>query len=115
MFLLMGSMCAFSFLHFSKTARKARKSNINSTETIKMSKIDLVQSDSEESNTKSQPKESSRDKNRKLVLLFTLTFFGAFIQYGYLPGLFSYSTIPYGHIYFHLSINLSKIYSNLIN
>jgi hypothetical protein len=40
-------------------------------------------------------------------LLF-MAFFVCFVYYGYLPGLLSYSTMPYSRTVFHLSVNLSK-------
>ena len=101
--LLFVSASAFSYLHFSATARKARKSNSSRTEDIAMSRLELIQSELDYKTDK------SKLARRKALLLF-LTFSGSFIQYGYLPGLLSYSTIPYGNFYFHLSINLSKLF-----
>lgn len=51
------------------------------------------------------------DTKRINFLLF-LTFLVSFTIYGYLPGLLSYSTIPYGIFFMHLSINLSKLILN---
>lgn len=104
--LLFGSASAFTFLHFSKTARRVRKSNTaqaeNNGEDINLSRLELVRED-----TLEYKPNRTHDKREKALLLL-LTFMGSFIQYGYLPGLLSYSTIPYGNVYFHLSINLSK-------
>lgn len=50
----------------------------------------------------------SREKY-EMGFLFSLTFVVSFVYYGYLPGIFSYSTIPYGIKYFHLATNISKL------
>ena len=41
--------------------------------------------------------------------LISISFFIAFFMYGVLPGIQSYSTLPYGELPFHLSINLGNL------
>jgi len=91
---------AFTYLNYSKTALRTRKTYINRTNEINLSQINLV----EEESTDEAPIEK-----KNIFTLLCLTFAGSFIQYGYLPGLLSYSTIPYGNTFFHLSINLSSV------
>ena len=100
LFLLFGSTSAFTYLNYSKTALRTRKTYINRTNEINLSQINLV----EEELAIEAPVEK-----KNIFTLLCLTFAGSFIQYGYLPGLLSYSTIPYGNTFFHLSINLSKL------
>lgn len=60
------------------------------------------------SSLRSQQASNSISSNRKEIsFLFCLTFIISFVCYGYLPGIFSYSTIPYGIRYFHLATNIS--------
>lgn len=49
-------------------------------------------------------------KNNRLEIrsLLVLIFFVTFFYYGYLPGLLSFSTIPYSPKFFNLAMNLSK-------
>lgn len=96
--LLCISIIAFTVLNFSKRAIMARKSSNE--------QIDLCVMNNDCSNQILTNKNKALSENRTL---FLVTFIGAFINYGYMPGLLSYSTIPYGNIYFHLSINLSNI------
>ena len=49
------------------------------------------------------------------AVLIVLAFFICFIYYGILPGIQSYSTLPYGVHVFHLSINLSCVRFLVIN
>lgn len=103
--LLFCSTGAFTYLNYSKTARRARKHKTKISSDLNVSQIELVQGEEQARETNIHGK---INKKNSLRLLFSLAFLGSFIQYGYLPGLLSYSTIPYGNIYFHLSINLSK-------
>ena len=98
--LLLCSALAFSFLNFSKTAKRARKINLHNFD-LNVSQMELVSNDEEV---------ASKVKKDPLIIkcLMTVAFWASFIQYGFLPGLLSYSTIPYGNQFFHLSINLSK-------
>lgn len=50
------------------------------------------------------------DHNEEKILLLSLNFFITFFFYGILPGVQSYSTLPYGNNIFHLSINLSMLF-----
>lgn len=103
--LLFCSTSAFAFLHSSKTAKKARKAMKVRVDDMNVSQVDLICEERKEEYTSDEivPRSVS------MKLLLTLTFLASFIQYGYLPGLLSYSTIPYGNVYFHLSINLSSV------
>lgn len=47
-------------------------------------------------------------KKYKIGMLFFLTFMISFLNFGYLPGLFSYSTMPYGIRFFFLATNMSN-------
>ena len=49
------------------------------------------------------------EHNEEKILLLSLNFFITFFFYGILPGVQSYSTLPYGNNVFHLSINLSML------
>lgn len=49
----------------------------------------------------------TQHKKEKIFLL-SLNFLITFFFYGILPGVQSYSTLPYGNNVFHLSINFSK-------
>ncbi len=101
--LLFCSTVAFTFLNTSKTAKYARKACRKNIETS-ISQADLISETKKEEYTSDE-----LSKSVSIRLLLTLTFLASFIQYGYLPGLLSYSTIPYGNFYFHLSINLSNL------
>ena len=91
MILLIICTLSFSLLNYSKFAKRARKpahlgdslTNSDLTKILAGQKITMTS-------------------------LFIMTFIGSFLMYGYLPGLISYSNLPYGNIFFHLSINLSK-------
>ena len=48
------------------------------------------------------------------MLLFFYNFLITFFMFGFLPGLQSYSTMPYGNLVYSLSINLSKLNHCLI-
>jgi hypothetical protein len=54
---------------------------------------------------------SKIEKNNKLekIILLSIIFCVSFICYGILPGLQSYSTLPYGNDVFNYSVNLSKL------
>ena len=43
------------------------------------------------------------------MALISISFFISFFMYGVLPGIQSYSTLPYGELPFHLSINLGNL------
>ncbi len=52
---------------------------------------------------------SSPKIRREKILMFAMNFLITFVLYGILPGLASYSTLPYGEKVFHMCINLSKL------
>jgi hypothetical protein len=109
--LLCCSVLAFSFLNHSKTAKQARKTFVQNSNDIDLSNTQQINDDVFEQTSQIDLVPSNKnEKKRKLTMLLCMTFAGSFIQYGYLPGLLSYSTIPYGNYFFHLSINLSKIF-----
>ncbi len=49
-----------------------------------------------------------KQKRLEINYLLFMAFFVCFVYYGYLPGLLSYSTMPYSRTVFHLSVNLSE-------
>jgi len=57
------------------------------------------------------PEGFAKEKAYLLFLNFLVTFF----FFGFLPGIQSFSTIPYGNMVFSLSINLSKVISRIFN
>jgi riboflavin transporter 2 len=110
--LLLISITAFSMLHFSKTAIKSRR--IDSTES-KKNKIlpeDMIAS----KHIYETKNETANDKNslKEQIILNVMLFFVSFVCYGILPGLQSYSTLPYGNYVFTLSVNLSYICITLV-
>jgi riboflavin transporter 2 len=94
--LLCISTLCFSLLHFTNAARQARKNNPNS-----------AQSNNKQTNNVN---ESKYEKPVLLFIIFTTTF----ICYGVMPGLQSYSTLPYGNIVFNLAVNLSKFWTPIL-
>lgn len=107
--LLLVSILSFSVLNYSNLAIRARKRpkriDLNSTE--------LDNDDDDDETIWQIEKEvrvasNSESNKRETRLLLMLTFLVTFVYYGYLPGLLSYSTMPYSKKFFHLSINLSK-------
>jgi hypothetical protein len=96
--LLLCSSASFLMLNYSSYVRRFRKPESR------------LQVDYE--SDKDFPIEKSNrfiiENKREASILFSLTVVLTFFYYGFLPGLLSYSTIPYGNIYFHLSINLSN-------
>lgn len=114
-FLLMVSTLAFTFLHFSTTARRARKPIKNdqkityrfSENQMNISQVDLILDEYNSNNEISRDTIIKKANSKETCVLMFITFCVSFVQYGYLPGLLSYSTIPYGNKYFNLSVNLS--------
>jgi hypothetical protein len=119
MFLLLCiSIFSFAMLNFLKSARSARKV---SPEALKRDKNsyhlyeinnfshgniipkDLYVQD-EVQNVSMQ---LSFDDKKIVYLLYFISFMISFINYGILPALTSYSTLPYGNKYLYLSLNLS--------
>jgi hypothetical protein len=50
----------------------------------------------------------SNEEAFEIKILLIMVFIVTFIFYGIMPGMLSYSTIPYGIQFFHLAVNLSK-------
>lgn len=48
--------------------------------------------------------------DHQIKLLLAISFAIAFINFGFMPSFLSYSTIPYGEIYFYLATNLSNLF-----
>jgi hypothetical protein len=97
-------------LNYSKVAINARKKKENE---IKLEQLNVTtETDEHTASTQEiiepEVKVKKIDKLKKRILFF-LAFLICFINYGYLPGLLSYSTIPYGNWAFKLSINLVSI------
>ena len=69
----------------------------------------------ETSCSSSSPDNSRIEKNNKIekTILLSIIFCVSFICYGILPGLQSYSTLPYGNDVFNYSVNLSKFKQKL--
>jgi riboflavin transporter 2 len=102
--LLLCSSASFVTLNYSNYVKRFRKPPESRLQIV----YDL---DSDIQIERSSNSSSSRfliENKREANLLFSLTAILTFFYYGFLPGLLSYSTIPYGNIYFHLSVNLSK-------
>lgn len=98
--ILIISMLAFTALNFTQVAKNARKSHLN----------EAILSDLDNSlDTISEVVEPIKENRKEIYVLLVITFLGSFINYGYLPGLLSYSTLPYGNRIFHLAINLSNV------
>ena len=112
MFLLLAiSTTAFSCLHFSPVAVRERKENAisknkaiscrsaskkvsvssNDKDFEKENELDTVRNESIETSSNSK-----YDFEKKILLI--ITFITAFLYYGFLPGLQSYATLPYGKI-----------------
>lgn len=68
----------------------------------------IEKDEEEEEETGSKKLENTQHSAREKLILFALNFLITFFYYGILPGIQSYSTIPYGSNVFHLSINLSN-------
>lgn len=107
-FLLLISILAFSYLNNSDYAKRARKNRFSWVS------ADFALSDDTEDDISRREKEKQQQRNIKenqfeIRFLFILTVMVTFVYYGFLPGLMSYSTIPYSNKFFHLSITLSSI------
>ncbi|CAF0871517.1 unnamed protein product [Brachionus calyciflorus] len=50
----------------------------------------------------------NRHDNNTIRIMLFISFLGGFINYGWLPGLMSYSTIPYGGDFMYLAVNLTS-------
>lgn len=112
------SIISFSLINYWSRARNCRKSKTESTVEIKnkfqsfeishivtksISECDLYVKDEIEH------QDSIKIENRREIsFLFFIAFIVSFINYGFLPGLLSYSTINYSQFFFYLSINLSN-------
>ncbi|RNA09134.1 riboflavin transporter 2-like [Brachionus plicatilis] len=107
-FLLLISIMAFSYLNFSKYARRARKNRFSWVST-EFALGEDIEEDTVRRDKEMQQKLNIKEKEKEIQFLFILTFMVTFVYYGFLPGLMSYSTIPYSNKFFHLSINLSNI------
>lgn len=113
------SAISFSFIHFWDRMRSNRKVGTEVNENDKHPRvlisdvtISRKSSSSDSDDTMNEIDnggkcKSSKDKS-EIAFLFFLTFIVSFVYYGYLPGIFSYSTMPYGIKYFQLATNISK-------
>lgn len=107
--LLLISVLSFSVLNHSKYARKFRKVKL-SWISLDLDSPDVLEDESIYENREIRYELEKNEKKTEIRFLLFLTFLVTFIYYGYLPGLLSYSTIPYSNKFFHLSINLSNSY-----
>lgn len=114
--LLVISTISFTFLNFSKYAIKHRKPNAIGTKRLTQTSpySSVSQKNDEDIEIKNFTEDVETDSNfdcikqEKLILFFYI-FAISFIAYGFLPGLQSYSTLPYGNHVFNLAVNLSKL------
>jgi hypothetical protein len=115
--LLVFSILAFTALNYSQLAILERKKKQRRFLTIddehsSTSVEDRTEASLGHPNDHSQVEtfssSGSNTKKLEIRVLLLLTFVLTFINYGYLPGLLSYSTIPYSLKFFNLSINLSR-------
>lgn len=104
--LLLICIVSFSILNFSRLARKARKNKL-SWINLDLPSTDELEDESVYQNRQLRFEMEQETKQKEIRFLLFLTFIVTFVYYGYLPGLLSYSTIPYSNKFFHLSINLS--------
>jgi riboflavin transporter 2 len=132
--LLCISTCSFTLLNYSKVAIKERKTYTKNNTRISPEPSSVYESnhilndDNQSSSEAAIIKKSietvekyNTNENRQFLerhdkeILLTLIFFVSFICYGVLPGLQSYSTLPYGNRVFNLAVNLSNKYSDYFN
>ena len=92
-------MTAFSFLNFSHIAKGERKSITQAT-------VHEMKNLTEKPETPKVVDKIDKSQTEKIILL-TLIFFLSFICYGLLPGLQSYSTLPYSNQVYNLAVKLS--------
>ena len=100
-------------LIFTKVAKKEKLKNSmekNKVHPIEISIINKNKIDEEEE-TKFKAEyciKQAKEERKEKIILYTIIFWVSFICYGALPGLQSYSTLPYGNNVFNLSVNLSN-------
>jgi hypothetical protein len=107
--LILSSIFSFAWLNHSKTAHKSRKKREN-TQIVVQSFLEMnsLNTQNEVNLIVNINKKHTKDLVEKRILIL-LAFLTCFVNYGFLPGLFSYSTLPYGNHFFKLSINLVSI------
>lgn len=114
--LLLFSILAFTVLNFSQLAIRVRKRPTTTRFAIR-------DDDEDDQTTSTDDLTSTRVLNNpkdfgepryEIRLLLVLTFLVTFIYYGYLPGLLSYSTMPYSPKFFNLSMNLSEKFKSYV-
>ncbi|CAF0857715.1 unnamed protein product [Brachionus calyciflorus] len=119
--LLCISTLSFTLLNFSSVAVKERKENVVKRSRTISEKSEIEFSTSPETSINSQTNLTSPTKqktenipvagNRKeQVFLLGIIFWVSFLAYGVLPGLQSYSTLPYGNNIFNYAVNLSFVF-----
>ena len=116
MFVLL-CMCtiAFTLLNFAPFAKRERKNlnaNANSTSITSLEAANSIDVSSTKSMAVSMSMSKveiirSPEERTEIVLLNFYTCLTTFIYYGILPGLQTYSTLPYGNDVFNYSVNLS--------
>lgn len=94
-FVLMGllictSIISFLSINFAPYFKRMRKSN-HLEESVNSEKTKL-----------------NINQTKTVKIMLFISFLGGFTNYGYLPGLMSYSTIPYGGDFMYLAVNLSN-------
>jgi hypothetical protein len=88
--LILSSIVAFIILNQSHIALKHRKSK---------------EEDSDQDNASLAQRQYRGNGREERYLLYFLTYVNSFLSYGFLSGLYSYSTLPYGNFYFELTLN----------
>ncbi len=123
--LLCISTISFSLLHYSNVSRSVRKNKISDSNAVSSGKKEFfsqengsdssISADIANSNEviiKTEAHMASIDQRNNRVEQFVLLSYIAMLSftcYGVLPGLQSYSTLPYGNDIFNYSVNLSKL------
>ena len=105
--IIFGLMClsaiSFILINFLPVSKKSQR---------KDQKISVENQQQENSLLEKQPTKIEENKTTnnltELIVLQSIIFANMFVFYGVLPGLMSYSALPYGNTTFHLSINLCK-------
>lgn len=127
MFLLLCiSTLSFSFLHFSRWGIDARKpgsinknkskfkvkpsSQKNLTMNDKELKIEEVEPIKNEEKQELESSLLQVSEKQEKIILWSITFILGFVAYGFLPGIQTYSTLPYGNDVLNYAVNLSFIF-----
>lgn len=104
--LIVMSVMSFTTINLWDRVKKQRKVSVTSSkELANVNENTTIETTS--TTATAAAVEVKRD-SLEIGILFLVTFVVSFIYYGHMPGLLSYTTIPYGNGFFHWSINLSN-------